>query len=157
MNVDAATWSRYVSQCEQRWLMKTLFLDFDGVLHPSLPRHEERFSLAPVLAMALSGFQYEIVVSSSWRFQLELAQIRLLLPKPLAARVIGTTGAAVVGRHARHREILAWLEINGPRDWRALDDSAFEFPNQCVELIRCDGARGVRDPELQVLKRWLAT
>ena len=135
--------------------MKTLFLDFDGVLHPSLPRPDERFALAPVLCEALEGFACDVVISSSWRFQMSLAQIRLKLPKPLATRVVDITGEAVIGRHARHREILNWLHANRLRDWRALDDSAFEFPDPCHELIRCDGARGMGPVEVAALREWL--
>lgn len=134
---------------------KTLFLDFDGVLHPTLPRHNERFGLAPMLSKVLDGFDCDVVISSSWRFQLDAAQLRLLLPKPLSSRIVGFTGKAIVGRHPRHREILAWLERHGARDWRALDDSAFEFPSPCPELIRCDGGRGVTVAELSDLVAWL--
>lgn len=134
---------------------KTLFLDFDGVLHPTLPRLNERFALAPLLSKTLDGYDCDVVISSSWRFQLNPAQLRLLLPKPLSARVVGFTGQAIVGRHARHREILAWIKLNGPCDWRALDDSAFEFPSPCPELIRCDGGRGVTPTELSAIVAWL--
>lgn len=135
--------------------MKTLFLDFDGVLHPTLPLPEKRFALALDLAAALRGFDCDLVVSSSWRFQLPYDQLRKLLPTELSERLVGMTGEAVVGRYARHREILNWLHANGTCDWRALDDSAFEFPPDCPQLVRCDGARGITVRELTALKLWL--
>lgn len=60
-----------------------LFLDFDGVLHPNLAAEGQMFSRAPLLAQALEGLHVDIVVSSSWRFQWELAQLRALLPAAL--------------------------------------------------------------------------
>lgn len=135
--------------------MKILFLDFDGVLHPSLPRQNERFALAPMLSKTLDGYDCDVVVSSSWRFQLDTAQLRLLLPKPLSARIVGFTGEAISGRFARHREIQAWIKRHSPCDWRALDDSAFEFPSPCPELIHCDGGRGVTSKELSAIVAWL--
>ncbi len=41
-------------------------------------------------------------------------------------------------------------------DWRALDDSVFEFPAECEQLIRCDGAKGMTAREIGQLARWLA-
>ena len=67
----------------------------------------------------------------------------------------------VVGRGAdkRAKEFLKPAEkyLGGvsPRDWRALDDSAFEFPDTCPQLIRCNGGIGVTERELTTLRVWL--
>ena len=45
--------------------MKTLMVDFDGVLHPT--RGGQFFSRLPLLETALSGHECDIVISSSWR------------------------------------------------------------------------------------------
>ena len=135
---------------------KTIFLDFDGVLHPTLAAPADRFLLAPLLGEVVGRFKCEIVISSSWRFHYEIDQIRSMLPPELSSCVSGATGEAVIGRHARHREITSWLDLHGSRDWRALDDSAFEFPSPCLELIRCDGAKGITPAELDALAGWLA-
>lgn len=135
--------------------VKTLFLDFDGVLHPTLAEPDQRLTLAPQLAKVIGAFECDIVISSSWRFQLEINEIVQMLPMEIASRIVDTTGKAVIGRHSRYREIFSWLKSRGDRDWRALDDSAFEFPTTCPQLIRCDGARGISSLELNVLGRWL--
>jgi hypothetical protein len=90
-----------------------LFLDFDGVLHPNLAAEGQMFSRAPLLAQALEGLHVDIVVSSSWRFQWELAHLRALLPAALQAKVRGVTGPAYVGRHARWHEINAYCLPKG--------------------------------------------
>jgi len=41
----------------------TLFLDFDGVLHPNLADPGQLFKQAPLLADALDGHALQIVVS----------------------------------------------------------------------------------------------
>ncbi|HOF51280.1 MAG TPA: hypothetical protein PKX82_03175, partial [Rhodoferax sp.] len=53
-----------------------------------------------------------------------------------------------------------WLsfqpESTGNIDWRALDDSFFEFPPSCPELIPCNPNDGMAELQVQVLKQWLA-
>ena len=57
----------------------TLYLDFDGVLHPGHAQPNERFGLQNVLVDAISGYEVDIVVSSSWRFQYTLAKLKSVL------------------------------------------------------------------------------
>jgi len=52
---------------------KTIFLDFDGVLHPSLAEPEQLFSKAKLLIEVFESRRPEVVISSSWRFQLGLS------------------------------------------------------------------------------------
>lgn len=137
-----------------------LFLDFDGVLHPNLCRTQDWFCRMPLLEETLAGRDVEIVISSSWRFHHEHAALVRLFPAALRPLLRDRTGDAVVGRHARHREILHWLSRYAPalpeHRWRALDDAAFEFPEDCATLIRCDGATGITRGEMQRLRDWLA-
>ncbi|QNN45474.1 hypothetical protein H9L17_09555 [Thermomonas brevis] len=84
----------------------TLFLDFDGVLHPlwePAPYNDwtlERirgpkayagpfFVHAPILVELLTGYlsHIDIVISSTWGRKRDLATLQGLLPPPLAARV----------------------------------------------------------------------
>ena len=136
---------------------KTLFLDFDGVLHPNLPRPDQRFHLAPMLADAVKAIQVDVVISSSWRFHGGLSALVATLPSALRERIVDTTGPAIIGRFARWQEIRAWVDRNGAADWRALDDSVFEFPPDCPQLIACEGSRGITELELTTLGRWLST
>jgi hypothetical protein len=134
---------------------KVLFLDFDGVLHPTLSQGRDLFSRADALAVVVGHWKPAVVISSSWRFHDRFEDVVGRLPQAIAAQVVGATGPAMMGRHARWNEIRACCARNGYRDWRALDDSAFEFPTPCAELIRCDGAIGLTQRELDALVGWL--
>ena len=132
-----------------------LFLDFDGVLHPNLSAPEQRFVRLPMLADALGESDVQIIVSSSWRFEWSLARLKSLFPEPIQTRVIGTTGPAHIGRHARWNEINACCTQRRLTNWRALDDAYFEFPDPCEQLIRCEGSRGIGQAECEALVAWL--
>lgn len=136
--------------------MKTLFLDFDGVVHPSVATPKQLFAQAQMLVEPIERWRPRVVISSSWRFHFDQEEILSRLPKAISAQVIGMTGDAHVGKHARWHEIQAYCRRHRVGDWRALDDSAFEFPADCGELIRCDGAKGLTEREVDQLTRWLA-
>lgn len=59
---------------------KLLFLDFDGVLHPSHCAGQAPFSRAHLLEETLAQFAPNIVVSSSWRFTHSLRKLQKSLP-----------------------------------------------------------------------------
>lgn len=137
-------------------MSRILFLDFDGVLHPNLCAPEAWFTRSPLLEDALAHRELGIVISSSWRFQHSYRALVGRFSPALRPQFVGRTGEAFVGPHARYQEIRQWLAANAPAaDWRALDDSAFEFPNHCPQLIRCDGSVGVTPAELVRLQTWL--
>jgi hypothetical protein len=119
-----------------------LFLDFDGVLHPNLPREEELFSRITLLS-ALANVTFEIVISSSWRFQYPLHEITGRFPPTLAEKIRDVTGPALDGRFSRWREIQAYATQAGIENFVALDDSAWSFPPNCPHLIVVPGAVGL--------------
>jgi len=133
-----------------------LFLDFDGVLHPNLATPEQRFVRLPLLANALGDSEVQIIVSSSWRFEWSLARLKALFPESIRTRLVGTTGPAHIGRHARWNEINACCTERRLTNWRALDDAYFEFPDPCEQLIRCEGSRGIGQAECVALAAWLS-
>ena len=133
-----------------------LFLDFDGVLHPGSVQAGDAFSRGSLLDRALDGLHVEIVISSSWRFHMSRENLLVRLPQSVARRVVGTTGAAIVGRWARYQEILAWVDRHRcGAEWRALDDANYEFPDPCPELIACSPRRGFGPKEAEILREWL--
>ncbi len=135
-----------------------LFLDFDGVLHPASAYQTRAFCHAPALAECLQPYACDLVISSSWRFNYSLDELRNLLPSALAHRVIGMTGPAHIGRYARHHEILAFLQGSGDfptGSWRAMDDAKWEFPAGLRNLVSCDPNTGLAATQLQDLKKWL--
>lgn len=135
---------------------KLLFLDFDGVLHPTQLTSDAPFNRVQILEAALSGQDLGIVISSSWRFTHSLEKLQKILPSTISNLIVGATGSPVVGKHPRFNEIYAYLANHGPANWRALDDSYWEFPNPCPELIRCNPNTGITEKQAKEIKQWLS-
>jgi hypothetical protein len=136
--------------------MKILFLDFDGVLHPSSLDSGPLFSKASLLSMALYDIDLPIVISSSWRFTHSIKELKGKLPTEIAKKIIDVTGPAVIGKHPRYNEIINYLaNQNDIADWRALDDSYWEFPSPCPQLIRCNSNTGINIREINAITDWL--
>lgn len=138
-------------------MTKLLFLDFDGVLHPTHFVMQDAFSNAGALDTMLTGHDVGIVISSSWRFTYSIEELRRKLPDGIAKRVVGVTGEAVIGKHARYQEIKTYLNAYGSINWRALDDSFWEFPSPCRELIHCNPNTGISEKQVTELQEWLVT
>lgn len=137
-----------------------IFLDFDGVLHPNHCAEDVYFCRLHLLINLIQsvGSDLGVVISSSWRHHHTYEELLAFLPEPLSRQVVGTTGPAFVGKHARFQEICAFLsDYRGWSDWRALDDAVWEFPDSCRELIRCDGSVGLSESEIMRISDWVAT
>lgn len=134
---------------------KLLFLDFDGVLHPTHFAGQAPFSRAHLLEETLSQFAPKIVISSSWRFTHTLEKLQKILPNHIGNLVIGATSHAIIGKHPRFQEICNYLGGYGSVDWKALDDSYWEFPSPCTKLIRCNPNTGITEKQVLELQQWL--
>lgn len=134
--------------------MKTLFLDFDGVLHPTA-HGSALFSQLPLLEKVLEDLSCQIVISSSWRFHVGLNQLREYFSREVQSQIVGVTGKPYIGAYARFHEINAYVSENSLIDWRALDDSYWEFPKGCPQLIRCNPNTGLSVAEVNLLEQWL--
>ena len=137
---------------------KLLFLDFDGVLHPTSARGPGLLSKAPLLE-AITDEDCQIILSTSWRFQYSLEELCTKLPENVSIKVIGMTGAPYIGKHSRYFEIISYVSQldHKPVQWRALDDAYWEFPVGCPELIRCNPNTGITEREIGLLNDWLGT
>lgn len=133
-------------------------MDFDGVGHPSFHKPSGRFLQFKLLDECLRPFKKrtELVISSSWRFEYSPSELKSLLPKSMGELVVNVTGPAVIGSHARWKEIQAYVSAYGIKDYKILDDSRFEFPTTCPELILCDSRTGIKNREIEILESWLA-
>ena len=134
---------------------KVLFLDFDGVLHPTT-HGSVLLSQLPLLESALEGCDYTMVISSSWRFHMEMENLKKHFSSSVRNKIMGMTGDAYIGAYARFHEINAYVLQHGIKDWRALDDSYWEFPQGCSQLIRCNPNSGLTQREVKVLSEWLS-
>lgn len=134
-----------------------LFLDFDGVLHPEHEREptpvDRVFCHLPRLESVLRDFPaVDIVISSMWRHDYTLAQLRSRFSPDIAAMIIGVTPFAdyEVEKYVptrRESEILDWLARNG-RDgetWIALDDAVWQFLRHRDRLVACTSYIGLND------------
>lgn len=95
----------------------------------------------------------EIVVSSAWRQDYTLKNIRTFFLTDLQRRIVGTTPVHEVvddlEPESRYREILAYIGDRGTA-WLALDDTARLFPPDCANLILC--ANGFKHVEELALR-----
>jgi hypothetical protein len=130
---------------------KVVYLDFDGVLHPSSPMMDGLFSRSHLLEPLFENSNAEIVISSSWRFTHTPGELQAKLTSHLAQRVIGMTDNAVIGKHTRYQEILHHVRHLEPHTtWRALDNFYLEFPTSC------NPNTGIGPKEIAQLRTWLA-
>lgn len=76
----------------------------------------------------------------------------------MRSKVIGVTKVLQEKKHKRFQEIKNYLEDNKLYDvnWRALDDSYWEFPNTCSNLIRCNPNVGITVAEQVKIVHWLS-
>ena len=141
---------------------RVLFLDFDGVLHPTLNGSADtsmpslsttHFGWLPSLVSVLRPHpDLAVVVHSTWRFEFDDNELKEVL-SDLGDRVLGATPWG-----ERYPCILRWLQANPEyTDYRILDDEPSEFPTPSpAELIVCNPARGITAPEiLAALREWL--
>ena len=141
---------------------RVLFLDFDGVLHPTSddfdgedqPIATSLFGWLPLLASALEPHpDVAVVVHSTWRYNHDPDELQALLG-PLGVRFRGATP-----RGPRYESIQWWLHLNPSfASHRILDDAPREFPTPLpAELIVCHPLHGLSDSAVLVrLKEWLA-
>lgn len=147
-----------VNQALRHNVSPILFLDFDGVLHPGNGSDGRLLCRAKDLDIAISAFEIRIVVSSSWRFHMDMDEILSLLPTDIARRVVGATGDPHIGKWPRFNEIRTWMDRHAEfADWRALDDAQLEFPKPCKQLIACDPRTGFGAIQANKLQTWLGS
>ncbi len=142
---------------------KIIFLDFDGVLHRdgisggALFEHLDAFSEAirPYLEKTY------IVISSSWREQFPLDDVKGFFSDDIASCIIGITPVFLDGyaNGGREREIRSYCDSHGIRDtnWIAIDDMDRLFTPQLKNLLHTDRDIGLCDGDLRILQHFLAS
>lgn len=148
-----------------------LYLDLDGVLHPStvfFERHRgpylthveghELFENAQLLEQTLRPYpSLRLVLSTSWcfRYSGSIRRIASRLPDGLKERVVGSTyhsrvpDKEVFARMPRGMQI--WKDVirRRPIDWLAVDDDHFAWPTWCLDrLVKTDNVLGISAPEV---------
>lgn len=145
----------------------TLFLDFDGVLHPEYCSSSLHFTHLPLLEELLRLHPHvEIVISSTWRLQFEFTHLLDRFSPDIAARIAGQTPVfaeltdvpdRLIG-YPRHAECWTWLrEQRAASDnWVALDDRPWLFYPMCPQVIQTNGATGLNHEVIRQLSSLLS-
>lgn len=136
-----------------------LFLDFDGVLHPrpTIGRSGETdlFRSLHLLEDVLRQVaEVDVVISSSWREQHPLDELREYFSEDLRERIVDTTplpgedielAPPELVEYPRHTQCVAWLARRRPAGirWLAIDDIAEDFAPRCANLLLVDGSIGL--------------
>ena len=137
--------------------MILVFLDFDGVMHPVGCETSRYFCRRDSFEAVMRDHpEVRIVIASTWRQAYPMAEIKRFFSPDIAERIVGKTPTHEDedDEHIRYREIRALLQnpkVAGAK-WIAIDDSGFEFPDGCPNLLLCDSARGFDDQAAKALR-----
>lgn len=132
-----------------------LFLDFDGVSHPEPCLKSQLFCYMSRIEEVLREYpMVEIVISSSWRDEYSLEQLRAFFAPDMGERVVGATPSfknpsstwlpGQVPEFERQWEIEIWLKGNRSWDtpWLAIDDRPYWFRPNSANLLRTHSLAG---------------
>ena len=134
--------------------MFTLFLDFDGVLHPEFCHESQHFCCLSQFESAARRLpETSIVITSTWRIQRSLEQLREFFSADIAHQIVGVTPTFntlesvpdVLLGYEREAECIAWLrsQQRSHLPWLALDDRPWLFRPFSRSLFRVDGQTGL--------------
>ena len=137
--------------------LPTIFLDFDGVLHSESEVSSRPFNRLPLLEEALSkaDIDFQIIISSSWRFHYTLDELRANLGS-LKNHVVGVTPEIRPCSDMRYHEIMELIQTYGLEKWIAIDDAKWDFPPDCDNLLICNPRTGIDAEGVLKLRSWLA-
>jgi len=110
-----------------------LFLDLDGVLRrDTSPLYVFDADCRDALESAVRGIPgATIVITSAWRIEFTLDEIRRHFSADVASRIVGATPVSANPiEHSRHREVLEYLARHGASEepWIAIDDDPLHYP-----------------------------
>lgn len=141
---------------------KYLFFDFDGVMHGE-QFNCAFFSHAKMITDRLLPFQnnFKIIISSSWREDHNLEKLKSFFKEPLSNNVIGITPITFNGMnyHGRYVEIKQYCKEHNINDnqWKAIDDMARLFPENCPQIILTNSSTGITPKFLDIVELFVST
>lgn len=142
-------------------MKKILFLDFDGVLHFDGGALFSRLGLLEKHLLQMPGV--EIVISSSWREEQSIEELKNYFPTTIRDQIVDVTPTLGDGydRGGRQREIQAYLDSAGLDNkncsWIALDDVQIFFEENWPHLILTDSNQGFTEIHGSSLLEWYRT
>ena len=131
-----------------------LFLDFDGVLHPSINAGKSNFRSLPLLEDLLRQHpEVGIIISSGWRDHYSFEELAGYFSEDIRPRIVATTRSVLEsGARSRWGEIADYLRVNKERrPYIVLDDSRLEFPSGCKHVLFCDPRHGFDEKNAKLL------
>jgi len=147
----------------------TLYLDFDGVVHPEAVYWSPRrgayihdsiqghvlFEHSGLLASLLAPYAHvDLVLSTSWAQEYGCAKAASRLPPSLRQRVVGATYHSDMPldlfRNApRGRQVLADVVRRKPPTWLAIDDTDEGWDDARGNVVISDPVHGISAPAVQ--------
>lgn len=125
-----------------------LFLDFDGVLHPS-GTTDSYFCNMPLLeSFMLQHRHLKVVVTSIHRKKYPFEAIVNFFPPSIQSRVIGVTPISDKVSD-KYKDVHKWMEINrynGP--WLVVDDNLTSFPEDYKNAIKITPSTGLTKADI---------
>ncbi|NCQ51733.1 hypothetical protein GW796_07525 [archaeon] len=141
--------------------MKTIFLDFDGVLHGEGINGKGFFEHVPLFCSAIRPFldNVNIVISSSWREEHSIEKLKVFFEKDIQKRIVGVTPIIkeTYGIGGREEEILMCCKENNidNKSWIALDDMERFFSKNYKNLLLIDSESGISYGDIKILEYFL--
>jgi hypothetical protein len=134
--------------------MKTIFLDIDGVVHPSDAADvlvteeghlrfigEALFVWNHILQELVIGKDVQIVIHSTWRHHYQLHELQNFFPESIRHQVVAVTeGSNRIDSIHRFLSQHQDIEVFG---YVVLDDMLAAFQSNWPNLIACDGLMGI--------------
>ena len=154
----------------------TLYLDFDGVLHPDeVYRHRDGsivvrnvpgmnaslFMWAPGLEERIAGRDIQVVLATSWVKVLGFQKSIARLPDGIASKVAGSTYHSSQrydwDHYSRYQQIQQHATRHRIQTWLALDNDVEDWaPGAKHRLCTCDDVTGI-SLQWPLLETWLDT
>lgn len=152
----------------------TLYLDYDGVLHPdevyrrkdgsifvkNVPNMEASlFMWAEPLGQCLEGRDLQIVLATSWVKVLGFKRASSYLPESLSSKIVGSTYHSSQrqdwDQYSRYQQIQKHATRHSVLNWLALDNDIELWSDLALaNLCACDDVTGI-SKEWYVLNNWL--
>jgi hypothetical protein len=149
----------------------TVFLDFDGVLHPEPCWPENTFCRKELLEEVLREFpQVPIVISSTWRETHSMGDMKAMFSPDIAVRIVGKTPYLRNPRKndilncdgepppwERQWEIERWMGKNRAMGspWIAIDDRPRWFKDECPNLLVTSSKIGFSKSDQETLRQMI--
>ncbi len=136
-------------------MKKTIFLDFDGVLHYKY----QKFYHVKILSNVILPFKNttNIVISSSWRMTHSLDELKKFFPDEIKNLIIGITPIFYnsFDKGIRQKEIEYYIKNNNLQSWLIIDDEKYYFSDNISNILWTNSFLGLSEQDMIYIKNFL--